>query len=153
VIVMTSNLGSSSIIGLTAHDREAMRERVTEALRQAFRPEFLNRIDEVVIFEPLSRDEIGEIVEIQLARVMDRLADRSIAVQVTPAAKGWLAQRGYDPVYGARPLKRLIQREVLDGFARKLLTGELHDGEVVTLDADGDGLTFRANLTEAPLVA
>ena len=153
VIVMTSNLGSSSIVGLTAHDRDAMRERVTEALRQAFRPEFLNRIDEVVIFEPLSRDEIGEIVEIQLGRVIDRLADRNIAVQVTPAAKGWLAGRGYDPVYGARPLKRLIQREVLDGLARKLLMGELHDGELVTLDAGDDGLTFRANLTEAPLVA
>ena len=153
VIVMTSNLGSSSIIGLTAHDREAMRERVTEALRQAFRPEFLNRIDEVVIFEPLSRDEIGEIVEIQLARVMDRLADRNIDIQVTPAAKDWLSRRGYDPVFGARPLKRLIQREVLDGLARKLLTGELHDGEVVTLDAGEGGLSFRANLTEAPLVA
>jgi len=153
VIVMTSNLGSSSIVGLNAHDRDAMRERVTEALRQAFRPEFLNRIDEVVIFEPLSRDEIGEIVEIQLARVMDRLADRNIEIQITPAAKGWLAQRGYDPVYGARPLKRLIQREVLDGLARKLLTGDLHDGELVTLDAGEEGLTFRANLTEAPLVA
>jgi len=153
VIVMTSNLGSSSIVGLTAHDRDAMRERVNEALRQAFRPEFLNRIDEVVIFEPLSREEIGKIVDIQLGRVMDRLADRNISVEVTPAAKEWLSSRGYDPVYGARPLKRLIQREVLDGLARKLLTGELHDGELVTLDAGPEGLKFRANLTEAPLVA
>jgi ATP-dependent Clp protease ATP-binding subunit ClpB len=153
VIIMTSNLGSSSITGLAPHDREAMRERVMEALRQAFRPEFLNRIDEVVIFEPLSREQIAEIVEIQLQRVSDRLKDRQIAIQVTPAAKDWLARLGYDPVYGARPLKRLIQREVLDGLARKVLTGEVHDGEVVTIDAGPAGLEFRANLTEAPLVA
>ena len=153
VIIMTSNLGSSSIVGLSTHDQEAMRERVMEALRQAFRPEFLNRIDEIVIFEPLSRDQIGEIVDIQLQRVSDRLADRNIQLRTTPGAREWLGNRGYDPVYGARPLKRLIQREVLDSLAMKLLNGELHDGEVVTIDSSPEGLVFQAELTEAPLVA
>ncbi len=153
VIIMTSNLGSSSIVGLATHDQEAMRERVMEAVRQHFRPEFLNRIDELVIFEPLSREQIGEIVEIQLKRVSDRLADRNIELRITPAAREWLGNRGYDPVYGARPLKRLVQREVLDSLAMKLLNGELHDGEVVTIDASPAGLTFQAQLTEAPLVA
>ena len=153
VIIMTSNLGSSSIVGLATHDQEAMRERVMEAVRQHFRPEFLNRIDELVIFEPLSREQIGEIVEIQLNRVSDRLADRNIELRITPAAREWLGNRGYDPVYGARPLKRLVQREVLDSLAMKLLNGELHDGEVVTIDASPAGLTFQAQLTEAPLVA
>ncbi|HEX3301578.1 MAG TPA: ATP-dependent chaperone ClpB [Thermomicrobiales bacterium] len=153
VIIMTSNLGSSSIVGLSTHDQEAMRERVMEAVRQHFRPEFLNRVDELVIFEPLGRDQIGEIVEIQLKRVSDRLSDRNIELQITPGAREWLGSRGYDPVYGARPLKRLIQREVLDSLAMKLLNGELHDGEVVTIDASPAGLTFQAQLTEAPLVA
>jgi ATP-dependent Clp protease ATP-binding subunit ClpB len=153
VIIMTSNLGSSSIVGLSEHDQEAMRQRVMEAVRQHFRPEFVNRIDELVIFEPLSREQIGEIVEFQLRRVSDRLADRNIEIRTTPAARDWLANRGYDPVYGARPLKRLIQREVLDALAMKLLNGELHDGEVVTVDSGPMGLTFQAQLTEAPLVA
>ena len=153
VVIMTSNLGSSSIVGLSIHDQDAMRERVMEALRQHFRPEFLNRVDEIVIFEPLSRDEIGEIVNIQLQRVSDRLAGRGIELRTTPAAREWLANRGYDPVYGARPLKRLIQREVLDALALKLLNGELHDGEVVTIDGGDRGLSFQAELTEAPLVA
>jgi ATP-dependent Clp protease ATP-binding subunit ClpB len=153
VIIMTSNLGSSSIVGLSEHDRDAMRERVMDAMRQHFRPEFLNRIDEIVIFEPLGRDQIAEIVSIQLQRVSDRLADRNIELRTTPGAREWLAQRGYDPVYGARPLKRLIQREVLDTLAMKLLNGELHEGEVVTIDGSDHGLTFQAELTEAPLVA
>ena len=153
VIIMTSNLGSSSIVGLSTHDQDAMRERVMEAVRQHFRPEFLNRIDEIVIFEPLSREQITEIVDIQLQRVSDRLADRNIELRTTPGAREWLANRGYDPVYGARPLKRLIQREVLDALAMKLLNGELHDGEVVTIDSTERGLSFQAELTEAPLVA
>jgi ATP-dependent Clp protease ATP-binding subunit ClpB len=153
VIIMTSNLGSSSIVGLSQSDRDAMRERVMEAVRQHFRPEFLNRIDEIVIFEPLTREQTGTIVDIQLQRVSDRLKDRNIELRVTPAARDWLATRGYDPVYGARPLKRLIQREVLDTLAMKLLNGDLHDGEVVTISASDAGLTFQAELTEAPMVA
>jgi ATP-dependent Clp protease ATP-binding subunit ClpB len=153
VIIMTSNLGSSSIVGLNEHDQVAMRERVMEAVRQHFRPEFLNRIDEIVIFEPLTREQTGTIVDIQLQRVSERLQGRNIELRVTPSAREWLATRGYDPVYGARPLKRLIQREVLDSLAMKLLNGDLHDGEVVTISASDAGLTFQAELTEAPLVA
>src|SRR5687767_5661804 len=104
VIIMTSNLGSSSIVGLSEHERDAMRERVMEAVRQHFRPEFLNRIDEIVIFEPLTREQTATIVDLQLQRVSNRLDDRNIELRITPAAKEWLAARGYDPVYGARPL-------------------------------------------------
>jgi len=130
-----------------------MRNQVNEALRQFFRPEFLNRIDEIVIFEPLTREDLGRIVEIQLQHVSDRLRDRQIELRVTPGAREWLSARGYDPVFGARPLKRLVQREVLDALAMKLLNGELHDGEVITIDSTPDGLMFTAQLTEAPLVA
>jgi ATP-dependent Clp protease ATP-binding subunit ClpB len=153
VIVMTSNLGSTYISAAGKQGEEEMRRNVMEALRANFRPEFLNRIDDVVIFTPLSREQIGEIVEIQLKRLAERLADRRIEVQVTPAAKEWLATRGYDPVFGARPLKRLIQKEVLDPLAVKVLNGELHDGETVVLNADDGRLTFHSTLTQAPVVA
>jgi ATP-dependent Clp protease ATP-binding subunit ClpB len=153
VIVMTSNLGSTYITGLRPGQADEMRERVMEALRANFRPEFLNRIDEVIIFSALSRQQLGEIVQIQLDLVSQRLADRQISLHVTPAAREWLANRGYDPVYGARPLKRLIQKEVLDGLARMVLGGTLRDGETVTVDAEGGKLTFHANLSAAPLVA
>jgi ATP-dependent Clp protease ATP-binding subunit ClpB len=153
VVIMTSNLGSTYITAAGDRGDEEMRRNVMEALRANFRPEFLNRIDEVVIFKALSREEIGQIVEIQLNRVSARLADRQITVQVTPGAREWLAARGYDPVFGARPLKRLIQKEVLDPLAIKVLNGELHEGETVTVDAQDGRLTFRSSMTEAPLVA
>ena len=123
------------------------------ALRANFRAEFLNRIDEIIIFKALTREQIGRIVEIKLDRVGGRVADRRISIQLTPAAKEWLANRGYDPVFGARPLKRLIQKEVLDELARQVLSGELRDGETVVVDVEGGRLTFHANLSEAPLVA
>jgi ATP-dependent Clp protease ATP-binding subunit ClpB len=153
VIIMTSNLGSTYLTGPAAGREEETRERVMEALRANFRPEFLNRIDEVIIFKALTREQIGEIVEIQLAQVAKRLTDRRIELQLTPAAKEWLATRGYDPVFGARPLKRLLQKEVLDELARRVLSGELRDGETVVVDSDGVRLTFHANLSQAPLVA
>jgi ATP-dependent Clp protease ATP-binding subunit ClpB len=160
VIIMTSNLGSTYLTGLAAGagQEDEVRRQVMEALRANFRPEFLNRIDETIIFRPLTREQIGEIVAIQVEQVAKRLADRQITLLLTPAAKSWLAERGYDPVFGARPLKRLIQREVLDPLANKLLAGELRDGETVTVDVDGDGigagrLTFHANMSQAPLVA
>ena len=152
VVIMTSNLGSSHLTAGGANDA-AMRERVLEALRAQFRPEFLNRIDDIVIFAALTREEIGAIVDIQLLRLAQRLADRRITVLATVAAKEWLANRGYDPVYGARPLKRLIQREVLDPLAMKVLAGDLMDGEQVTVDAIEGSLVFRAALREAPVVA
>lgn len=152
VIIMTSNLGSTYISAL-ANSEDEMRSKVMEALRGNFRPEFLNRIDEIVIFKALTRAQIGEIVDIQLSRLSKRLEDRQIAVLVTPGAKEWLANRGYDPVFGARPLKRLIQKEILDPLSMMLLGGELRDGETVTVDNAGGKLVFHANMSQAPMVA
>ncbi|MFW6074805.1 MAG: ATP-dependent chaperone ClpB, partial [Chloroflexota bacterium] len=153
VIIMTSNLGSSFLLGEVT-DKERTRERVMESVQQNFRPEFLNRIDEIVIFDALTREQLSEIVEIQLQRVKGRLAERQIELQLTADAREWLATRGYDPVFGARPLKRLIQREVLDPLAMKLLDGELHDGETVVVDVGVDGeLTMTATMSEAEVVA
>jgi ATP-dependent Clp protease ATP-binding subunit ClpB len=153
VIIMTSNLGSTYIMTLGPGQEEEMRERVMDALRSNFRPEFLNRIDEIIIFRPLSREQIGEIVDIQLEQVNDRLADRQMHLEVTPAAKAWIAERGYDPTFGARPLKRVIQREVLDRLARLVLSGELRDGETVVIDSDGHELEFRTRRAEPAAVA
>jgi ATP-dependent Clp protease ATP-binding subunit ClpB len=149
VIIMTSNLGSTYIMSLGEGDEEEMRERVMEALRSNFRPEFLNRIDEIIIFKPLSKEQIGDIVNIQLDQVNDRLAERQMHLDVTPEARAWLSARGYDPTFGARPLKRVIQRDVLDRLARLVLGGELRDGESVTIDADGNDLVFRTERAEA----
>jgi ATP-dependent Clp protease ATP-binding subunit ClpB len=147
VIIMTSNLGSAYILPVGEGSEEQMRERVMDAMRSHFRPEFLNRIDEIVIFRPLSRDQIGEIVEIQMRGVNERLAERQMHLTITPAAEQWLAEKGYDPAFGARPLKRVIQREVLDKLARMVLSGELREGDTVTIDADGDQLTFTGSRT------
>jgi ATP-dependent Clp protease ATP-binding subunit ClpB len=152
VVIMTSNLGSASIAALAGNEDE-MRTKVMDVLRSEFRPEFLNRIDEIVIFTPLTREELGEIVEIQLNRVSDRLTDRNIALTITPAAKTLIARLGYDPVYGARPLKRVIQKQVLDPLSMKLIGGEIAEGEVVIVDEQDGQLTFHAELTEAPMVA
>jgi ATP-dependent Clp protease ATP-binding subunit ClpB len=153
VIIMTSNLGSNYIMTLGEGDEEEMRTRVMDALRSNFRPEFLNRIDEIIIFKPLSQDQIGQIVEIQLDQVNDRLGDRQMHLEVTPAAREWLAERGFEPAFGARPLKRLIQREVLDQLARLVLSGDLRDGETVVIDADGNDLQFRTERSEVAAVA
>src|SRR5215213_4741139 len=153
VIIMTSNLGSNYIMALGVDDEEEMRTRVMDALRSNFRPEFLNRIDEIIIFKPLSQDQIGQIVEIQLDQVNDRLGDRQMHLQVTPAAREWLAERGFEPAFGARPLKRLIQREVLDQLARLVLSGDMRDGETVVVDADGNDLQFRTERSEVAAVA
>ena len=106
-----------------------------------------------MVFKPLSRKQLAEVVEIQLRAVADRLRERQIDLELTDSARELLANKGYDPVYGARPLKRVIQKEVLDPLSIKVIKGEVHDGETVTLDNDGGHLTFRANLTEAPLLA
>ncbi|MGD9711487.1 MAG: AAA family ATPase, partial [Thermomicrobiales bacterium] len=152
VPIMTSNLGSATIAAL-AGDESEMRSKVMDVLRSEFRPEFLNRIDEVVIFKPLSREELGEIVEIQLQRVSSRLEDRDITLQITPAAKSLIARVGYDPVYGARPLKRVIQKQVLDPLSVKLIGGEISEGETVIIDERAGELTFHAEMSEAPMVA
>ncbi len=138
ILIMTSNLGSQFLADPELND-DTKREAVMGVVRQAFKPEFLNRLDDVVMFDPLSQDDLTHIVEIQLARVAQRLADRRITLVLTDAAKAWLASTGFDPVYGARPLKRLIQTSVEDALARRLLAGDLHDGDTITFDAAGDG--------------
>ncbi|HLT19124.1 MAG TPA: ATP-dependent chaperone ClpB [Thermomicrobiales bacterium] len=153
LIIMTSNLGSSYLLSETMDDG-LRRQRVMEALQNAFRPEFLNRIDEIVLFSPLTRDQLAQIVEIQLDRVKERLAEREIELQLTGDARQWLAERGYDPVFGARPLKRVLQRELLDPLAMKLLAGEIHDGETVIVDVGLDGkLSIKGALSSAAVVA
>src|SRR5688572_6137329 len=124
-----------------------------EELRAEFRPEFLNRIDEIVIFRPLTREQLGEIVEIQLQRVSDRLRDRNITIQITPAARSLISTLGYDPVYGARPLKRVIQRQVLDPLSVRIISGEIAEGETVVIDERDGQFTFHASMSEAPVVA
>ena len=111
-----------------------------EVVRRHFRPEFLNRIDEIILFKRLGRGEMDNIVAIQLQRVEKLLADRRMSIALDTAAMHWLADKGYDPVYGARPLKRVIQKELVDPIARKLLAGDLEDGAVIQVGADADGL-------------
>jgi ATP-dependent Clp protease ATP-binding subunit ClpB len=143
VIIMTSNLASQFIQDLGQKDRKEMERRVTEALREAFKPEFLNRVDEIVIFNPLGREEIKQIVDIQLKRLERMLADRKIRLEMTDRAKAFLADKGYDPAYGARPLKRTIQKLIQDPLALKILAGEIGEGDKVAVDSDGRELIFR----------
>ena len=153
VIVMTSNLGSQFIAGLGQGQDEEIRSQVMDALRANFRPEFLNRIDETIIFRQLTRDQIGDIVQIQLEQVSRRLADRDISLVLTPAARDLIATLGYDPMFGARPLKRVIQKHILDPLALKLLNGEIREGETLTVDAQNHEFLFRGNLSNAEVVA
>ncbi len=142
IIIMTSNIGSQWISELGGRDDAEMRRRVMEALRQHFRPEFLNRIDEIIIFQSLTFEHIKQIVDIQLRGVRKRLADRRMELEVTEAAKDYLAQEGFDPVYGARPLKRTIQRLLLDPLSIKLLQGEFRDGDRIVVDVGERGLVI-----------
>ena len=142
VIIMTSNLGSQHIQELGEKQRKEMERQVMAALRQAFKPEFLNRIDETVIFNSLGREQIKAIVEIQLRRLERMLADRKLKLEVSDKAKALLVEKGYDPVYGARPLKRTIQRWIQDPLATKILAGEFREGERVKVDSDGKNVTF-----------
>ena len=150
VIIMTTNLGTKDIAkglltgfqagGELASDYERMKAKVNEELKQHFRPEFLNRVDEVVVFPQLSRAEIFQIVDLMIAKVDSRLRDRDMTLELTPAAKELLADRGYDPVLGARPLRRAIQRSIEDALSEKILFGELKAGQKVIVDATGEGL-------------
>ena len=133
ILIMTSNLGSEFLIQDDLDD-DAKKKAVMDAVHARFRPEFINRLDDLIIFDPLTRDELDEIVDIQVKQVAQRLADRRIILTVTDEAKTWLADRGYDPAYGARPLRRLVQTEVGDQLARLLLAGSIHDGETVVVD-------------------
>jgi ATP-dependent Clp protease ATP-binding subunit ClpB len=145
VVIMTSNLGSHIF---REYDRpDKVRPLVMQELRNTLRPEFLNRIDEVVVFMPLGRDEIGRIVDIQLAHLRRRLESRRVGLEVTDSAKALLAREGYDPTFGARPLKRTIQRLVQDPLALKILEGEVVDGDTVRVDAEDDQVVFRREVT------
>jgi ATP-dependent Clp protease ATP-binding subunit ClpB len=142
VIIMTSNLGSQHIQELAGENRAEMERLVTAVLRESFKPEFLNRVDETIIFNSLGREQIKSIVEIQLQRLRRNLAERKLALDVTDGAKALIADKGYDPVYGARPLKRTIQRLIQDPLAVKILEGEFKEGDQVRIDARGDLLEF-----------
>jgi ATP-dependent Clp protease ATP-binding subunit ClpB len=142
VIIMTSNLASQYILDHADRNRKEMEQRVTAELREAFKPEFLNRVDETIIFNSLGREQIKSIVEIQLKRLRQNLAARKMALEITERAKALIADKGYDPAYGARPLKRTIQRLIQDPLAVKILEGEFKEGDRVKIDADEENLIF-----------
>jgi ATP-dependent Clp protease ATP-binding subunit ClpB len=143
IVIMTSNVGSQWIRELGGGDADEMRKRVTEALRAQFRPEFLNRIDEIVIFNSLDLEQIKEIVDIQLGRLRALLADRKMEIRLTDAAREMIAREGFDPVYGARPLKRALQREVQNPLAVRILEGDFADGDEVVVDVKGGKIVFK----------
>ncbi len=143
LLILTSNLGSAFLVD-PALDVDKKKESVLSVVRSSFKPEFLNRLDEIVIFDALSKDDLAHIVDIQLGLLEKRLAVRRISVEVTDAARAWLAETGYDPAYGARPLRRLIQSAIGDPLARMLIGGEVADGGSVTVDRDEDGLALRS---------
>ncbi|MFA6194107.1 MAG: AAA family ATPase, partial [Parcubacteria group bacterium] len=155
VIVMTSNVGSDIIykmqeIGFKEEKRkefilkeEEMKERVLGSLREKFKPEFLNRVDEIIIFHPLGMDQIKRIVDLQLDLVRKRLAEKGIKLDITPAAKELLARKGFDPVFGARPLKRAIQNMVLDELALRIVEGKIKDGNKVKIDVQGEKILIK----------
>jgi ATP-dependent Clp protease ATP-binding subunit ClpB len=143
LIIMTSNLGAEYLVALDENqDVDAVRDEVMGVVRTSFRPEFLNRIDEVILFHRLRRQDMGKIVEIQLKRLEQLLADRKIDLELDEEAVEWLANKGYDPAYGARPLKRVIQKALQDPLAEKILSGEILDGSLVKVLAGSDRLNF-----------
>ena len=144
LIIMTSNLGAEYLVALNEdQDVDSVREEVMGVVRASFRPEFLNRVDEIILFHRLRRSEMGAIVDIQLARLQNLLSDRKITLDVEDDARNWLADKGYDPAYGARPLKRVIQKQVQDPLAEKILGGEILDGSLVDISAGSDRLVFQ----------
>jgi ATP-dependent Clp protease ATP-binding subunit ClpB len=152
LIIMTSNIGSQHIVDLGPGQEEEMRRRVNEALRNHFRPEFLNRVDETVIFHQLTRAQLRQIVDLQLGRVRKRLEDRHITLEITNDAMEFLGNEGFDPVYGARPLKRVIQHQVLDRLATEMLGGNIKDGDTVMVDVKEGKITVSAGRPSAEAV-
>jgi len=140
ILILTSNLGSQILTDQTV-DWEDRESAVQDLVRQAFKPEFVNRLDDIVVFAPLTTDDLGQIVSLYVDRLAKRLADRRLELAVTPDARAWLAERGFDPIYGARPLRRLMQHEIDDKLARALIGGEIADGDTVRVDFAADGLT------------
>jgi ATP-dependent Clp protease ATP-binding subunit ClpC len=161
VIIMTTNLGTRDISkgvsvgfarqGESRGSYDRMKARVGEELKQHFRPEFLNRVDDIIVFHQLEREEIFRIVDLMIAKVDDRLKDRDMAIELRPAAKDLLSVRGYDPVLGARPLRRTIQREIEDSLSEKILFGELRPGQIVIVDTEGgEGENAKFTFTGVP---
>jgi ATP-dependent Clp protease ATP-binding subunit ClpB len=143
LLVMTSNLGAEILVNQPDdQDTDAVREEVMSVVRASFRPEFLNRVDEIILFHRLKRSEMGRIVEIQMRRLQKLLDERKITVTLDAGARDWLANKGYDPAYGARPLKRVIQKALQDPLAEMILAGSVKDGEAVKVSANAQGLTF-----------
>jgi ATP-dependent Clp protease ATP-binding subunit ClpB len=150
LIVMTSNLGSEYLANQPeGQDTDAVRDQVMAVVRANFRPEFLNRIDEIILFHRLKRSEMTKIVDIQMARLARLLEDRKISIVLEPSAREWLAEKGYDPAYGARPLKRVIQKSIQDPLAELILSGQIKDGERVVISVGKQGLTFNGKLAAA----
>jgi ATP-dependent Clp protease ATP-binding subunit ClpB len=148
VLIMTSNVGSAEIVGEAVDEK--MRERIEEILATTFKPEFLNRIDDVVIFHRLSKEDIARIVELQVDQLVGRIRERGIEVELTDDARTLLANLGYDPTYGARPLKRVIQKQLIDKLALRILEGEFSEGDVVSVDAEGGELVFEKAAASQP---
>jgi ATP-dependent Clp protease ATP-binding subunit ClpB len=149
LIVMTSNLGSEYLVNQAeGEDTEAVRDQVMAEVRSAFRPEFLNRVDEIILFHRLKRENMGRIVDIQMVRLAKLLEDRKITLQLDAKARDWLAEKGYDPAYGARPLKRAIQKAVQDPLAELILSGKIKDGETVVISANKQGITFNGEVAQ-----
>jgi ATP-dependent Clp protease ATP-binding subunit ClpB len=150
LIVMTSNLGAEYLVNQPeGEDTDAVRDQVMAVVRASFRPEFLNRVDEIILFHRLKRDEMGKIVDIQMRRLGALLEERKITIVLEPSARDWLAENGWDPAYGARPLKRVIQKSVQDPLAEMILSGRVKDGEKVVVSAGKQGLTFNGKLAAA----
>jgi ATP-dependent Clp protease ATP-binding subunit ClpC len=160
VIIMTTNLGSRDVskglmLGFAPDDNEGnayeqMKSKVQQELKQHFRPEFLNRIDDVIVFHQLTESEIIEIVDLMIASLEKRLQDKDMAIELTPPAKTLLAERGYDPTLGARPLRRTIQREIEDPLSEKMLFGDLNPGSIVVVDVEGEGDERTFSFTPTP---
>jgi len=141
ILILTSNLGSQFLIDPELNDAQK-HEGVMAMVRGHFKPEFLNRLDDIVIFSALDRIELGQIVELNIDRLSKRLEQRRLQLAVTPAARQWLADKGYDPIYGARPLRRLMQQQIDDKLANLLLAGTIHDGSLVRVDVAEDGVAL-----------
>jgi ATP-dependent Clp protease ATP-binding subunit ClpC len=160
VIIMTTNLGTRDIskgvsvgFGTAGQSRgsyDRMKAKVSEELKQHFRPEFLNRVDDIIVFHQLSQDEIFTIVDLMIGKVDERLKDRDMGIELRPAAKSLLSERGYDPVLGARPLRRTIQREIEDMLSEKILFGELRPGTIVVVDTEGTGEEAKFTFSSRP---
>ena len=158
VVILPSNLGTAGLrkakVGFAPADEagtyETMKEKVLDELKRQFRPEFLNRLDDVIVFHELSREEVTQIVDLMMRRVGDQLESQGLSLELTPAAKDHLARKGYDPGLGARPLRRAIQHLVEDPLSERILWKEFHAGETVTVDADGDEIVLRAESIERP---